>query len=447
MRRLAALTAGCLWVCARLYSQTGSQTGSQADSQASAQSTGPSSKEAIKQAPTGATTNAGGPDADAATQHAMLLIHISQQMMANLKRAPNYTCLETVERSHRLASSHKLELMDTIRLEVALVDGKEMFGWPGAKKFENTELRDIVGGGGAIANGDFALHARAIFGSGTPVFEYRGTGEAANRPWVRYDYHVEVARSGFELRNGDLSAIVAYHGSFEADPTSLDVERIDVIADDVPTSLGIRRTSDHLEYSRVRIGESDFLLPSASELTMFNLDGTEYRNQVHFSSCRQFSGESVLSFGDAPTSSADAPAHVEDIELPADLDLTVALVDDIDLTKAAIGDPVRARLQNDLKSKGHVLVPKNATVSGRLTRLERHSDYLMLGLTFDELESPGVRAHARMQMFGVYGADRIPYPRNNYLLSERKPEEGIIPVSIGRKRLSHGLTMLWSTQP
>jgi hypothetical protein len=130
-----------------------------------------------------------------------------------------------------------------------------------------------------------------------------------------------------------------------------------------------------------------------------------------------------------------------------DLELSIALTDDIDLTKAAVGDPVRARLQNDLKSKGRVLIPKNATVTGRLTRLERHSDYLMLGLMFDEVESPVARAHVRMQMLGVSGADRVTSQRSNYVLSERKPDEGIIPVSIGRKRLSRGLTMLWSTEP
>ncbi len=376
----------------------------------------------------------------------MLLAHIRQRMIANLKRAPNYTCIETVERSHRSVSSHKLQLMDTIRLEVALVDGKEMFGWPGAKKFENTDLRDIVGGGGAIANGDFALHARAIFGSGAPAFEYRGTGETAGRPWVRFDYHVAVQQSGFELRAGDLSATVAHHGSFDADPASLDVERIDVIADDIPAALGIRRTVDHLEYARVQIGGSEFLLPSASDLTMLNWDGAEFRNQVHFSSCRQFSGESVLSFGDAPASSADAPARVEDIELPPDLDLTIVLIDDIDLAKAAIGDPVRARLQNDLKSKGHVLIPKNATVTGRLTRLERHTDVIMLGVMFDEVESAGARAHGRMHMVGIFGGDHVSV-RNNYILGGRKPDEGIIPITIARKRLSHGLTMLWSTGP
>src|SRR5579885_3335731 len=90
------------------------------------------------------------------------LAKIKLRMISNLTRQPNYTCVETVERSRRDAPSRKARLVDTIRLEVALVDGKEMFAWPGTKKFEDVDLRDLVTTG-AIGNGDFALHARAVF--------------------------------------------------------------------------------------------------------------------------------------------------------------------------------------------------------------------------------------------------------------------------------------------
>jgi hypothetical protein len=424
MRRFTRVSAGCLWVCARIFLLAGSQAGAQSSSETAGAQTGV------------------GP----AERNAMLISRISQRMMANLKRQPNYTCTETVERSHRASATHKFQLIDTIRLEVALVGGKEMYGWPGAKKFENTELSEIIGAGGAIANGDFALHARAIFGSGAAAFEYRAAGETATQPWVRFDYRVALARSGFSLRVGDREAIVAYHGSIEADPVSLDVERIDVIADQIPRDLGIHITTDHLEYARKRIGDSDFLLPSESELTMVDNDGGENRNHVRFASCRQFSGESVLTFDDPPVSTAEAPAHIEDIDLPPDLELTLVLADDIDLTKAAIGDPVHARLQNDLKVKGSVLLAKNAVATGRLTRLEHHDDHILLGLMFDELDLPAVRAHARLKMLGVFGADRIT-SRRNYALAPLKPGEGVIPIAGGVKRVTHGLTMLWSTEP
>src|SRR5262249_1195220 len=86
---------------------------------------------------------------------------IRARTLNNLARQPNYACVETVERSQRAGSSRKFQVVDTIRLEVALVDGKEMFAWPGSKKFEDTDIRDLVSTG-AFGNGNFALHAKAI---------------------------------------------------------------------------------------------------------------------------------------------------------------------------------------------------------------------------------------------------------------------------------------------
>src|SRR6516162_5918097 len=73
-----------------------------------------------------------------------LLAKIRLHMMETLTRQPNYTCLETVERSRRDASTRKYRLEDTLRIEVALVDGKEMFAWPGSKQFEDRDFRDMI---------------------------------------------------------------------------------------------------------------------------------------------------------------------------------------------------------------------------------------------------------------------------------------------------------------
>jgi hypothetical protein len=181
---------------------------------------------------------------------------------------------------------------------------------------------------------------------------------------------------------------------------------------------------------------------------MVNLDGTENRNQVRFDSCRQFTGESVLTFDDpAPASSVSGPANIEEVVLPPDLTLTLAVLDEVDLTKAAIGDPVRARLQNDLTSKGRVLLPKNAIASGHITRVEHRSDSLVVGLRFDELEAPGVRARPllRLDDLMIANPDRVP-ARARYVLSAVRPGEGILTLGVGRTRLNRGLLMNWSTQ-
>jgi len=155
----------------------------------------------------------------------------------------------------------------------------------------------------------------------------------------------------------------------------------------------------------------------------------------------------VLTFDDssASLSSTNAPASIEEIILPPDLSMTLALVDEVDLTKAAIGDPVHARLQNDLKLKGRLLLSRNAIASGHITRVEHHGDSLVLGLTFEELEAPGIIARPRLRLDELINADRVP-ARARYVLSEVRSGEGILTLGVGRTKLNRGLLMNWSTQ-
>lgn len=380
---------------------------------------------------------------DALSPELLLLARIRQHMLWHLQRQPNYTCVETVERSHRLGPTHKFRLQDTLRLEVALVNGKEMFAWPGSRKFEDTDLRIIVPDG-AIGNGNFALHARSIFESIAARFDYRGDARIDNRPSVRYDFRVPRLLSGYQLRVSDRAAIVGYHGWFYADPQSLDIQRIEVFADDIPRELGLAHTGDRMDYGRMPIGEGEFLLPLSSELSMVDRDGQEHRNHVRFSSCRQFTGESVLTFGDPPAE-AEAHATIEQIELPANLGITLSLINQLDIHSAAVGDPVRARLQNDLKHKGRVLFAKGAVATGRITRLEKHDDYTMLGLEFSELESAGARARLQAKLESIGGAELLGPNRRIVPAAISRPGEGLIPLRTGRVQLSRGVLMSWRT--
>src|SRR5207237_772673 len=83
---------------------------------------------------------------------------IKARAAENLQRLPNYTCTETIERTRRLHGSRKFQPLDILRLEVALVEGKELFSWPGAGKFEERGIGEIVGHGAASGKVAFALH-------------------------------------------------------------------------------------------------------------------------------------------------------------------------------------------------------------------------------------------------------------------------------------------------
>src|SRR5262249_5567585 len=150
---------------------------------------------------------------------------------------------------------------------------------------------------------------------------------------LRYDFRVPLMLSGYKIRTQAGEALVAYHGSFWADPGSLDVRKLEVVADDIPVRLKLSHASDAMNYARMQIGEGDFLLPVASELAMTDLNGTENRNRTRFTGCRQFSGESVLTFADAPEMAEDAPAPVAEIDLPSDLAMRLTLLDDLDVRK------------------------------------------------------------------------------------------------------------------
>ncbi len=374
----------------------------------------------------------------------MLLSKVRYHALENLVHLPNYTCVETVERSRRGARTKKFQLIDTLRLEVALVDGKEMFGWPGAKKFEDVDLEKLVPEGGAIGNGNFALHARAIFEGQSATFKYRGEETLDDRAVVRFDYTVPLLMSGYKLHVGNREAVVGYHGSVYADAKSLDVQRIEVAADNIPAELGLSAAEDRVNYARVAIGEGQFLLPETSELTMIGLDGSQNHNQVRFASCRQFAGESVLTFGDAPVS-APAAAPLAHIELPAGITVQLILLDDVDTRRAAVGDPVRARLQSPVKHNGQVLFAKGATATGRISRLEQRDDYLVLGIEFSEMESSQARAPLHLQLDDIGGKQLIEAKPRGTIPPDPRPGEGILILRPERPTLAHGTFMSWRT--
>jgi hypothetical protein len=403
----------------------------------------------------------------------LLLARVKARMAENLARLPNYTCTETIERSLRRARGRRFELLDTLRLEVALLEGKEMFAWPGAGRFEDREIRDFAPPGGAIGNGNFAGHVRAVFKGQGPVFQFAGREVRDGRATLRFDFSVAQVFSGFEVRAGQASAVVGFRGSFWADETTLNLTRLEVHAVDIPPALGVKESIDIMDYSLARIGASDFLLPAASEMTMTDMLGNENRNRIRFSGCRQYSGQSVISFEEsAPSTAQPAPSGPKrTMELPADLPLTIELTSLIESGRTAVGDPVTAAVLRDTRWKGQLVAPKGAVLSGRLKRLERRMDnywipgrtpvsYHVVGIEFDTLEFESTRAAFSgvlqeigplavpgMQSAGsqpaVIGGGRGPAP----LSDDLRTGVGLFLVRGDTIRIGRGFRMTWKVLP
>ncbi len=280
----------------------------------------------------------------ALTPEIVRLGHIKAHVQEILSKIPDYTCLQTIERSRRLPRTRRFQLLDTLRLEVALVNGRELFAWPGAGRFDDREIGQFVGG--TIGNGNFALHARSVFFGHVPRYEYAGEVTVDDKRAHRYNFFIPRFQSGFTLRVEKLQGVAGYHGYFEVEAQSFDLLTLAIETDDIPEHLPIAGAKDTMRYARALIGEKEFLLPKSSELILTDMEGNENRNRVTFTGCRQYTGESVITFADPPPTSETPPpppTPVVPVTLPEGLYLTVVNDTPVRFDTAAIGDPVKER--------------------------------------------------------------------------------------------------------
>ena len=405
------------------------------------------------------------------------LDRIKEKMRRSLERIPNYTCLQTIqrerfaprsrERKRKLtpadlvrgdnpAQAHAAE-SDTIRMEVAVVDGKELYSWPGAEEFAGTSVAEMVGYG-SLSSGEYARHVRALFLTDAATFEFVGEEKLEGRRAVRYDYRVLLAKSAYVVQTGRERTTVAHHGSLWADARSSDLIRLILHADDIPKRIKMSAATTEIDYTRVPIGKSSVLLPQIARLFLHFPSGTENRNEISYAGCRQFGAESVLSFGDAPGGDNEAQI-IEETEIPPGVLLHIRLETEIDSERSAVGDPIQGKLRRTVKKHGRVIAPRGALVTGRIRVLQHHTEpqeFCMIGLELSVMRFGSKRARFKTQLAEVSPiAGLAPTRRrgrlgavghNAGLVSDPRLPGGVVFLMRGRRfTIRPGLDMKWRT--
>ena len=405
------------------------------------------------------------------------LDRIKKRMRQSLERIPDYTCLQTIQRERfapqpreRKRKLTPMDLVrrdtraqvyaiesDTIRMEVALVDGQELHAWPGAEEFASTSVADMVGYG-SLSSGEYARHVRALFLTDAATFEFVAEEKLQDRTAVRYDYRVPLAKSGYLVQTARQRAKVAYHGSLWADAHSSDLIRLTLQTDDIPKPLKITAATTEIDYMRVPIGKSSVLLPRIARLLIRFPSAVESRNEISYTGCRQFGAESVLSFGDAP--GPDDPAQfIEETEMPPGVLLHIRLETEIDSQRSAVGDPVQGRLKRTVKKRGKIIAPKGALVTGRIRVLQRHTlpqEFYVIGLELSAMRFESKRARFKARLAEVPpiaglaptgGRGRAgALGHSTGLVSDPRFPGGEVFLMLGRRfRIRPGLEMKWRT--
>jgi hypothetical protein len=382
------------------------------------------------------------------------LARFQEKVRQDMTSIPNYTCLETIERTHREPHGRSFKSVDTIRLEVSMVAGKELFAWPGARRFDDQSVRSLVTSG-AIGTGMFAMFTHNLFVNGKGTREYHGEENLNGRTCIRYDFHLTPQESGLRLTTGSASEIVAAKGSFWFDPASLDLIRLEVFGEDVPYSLRIEEAVFRTDYARTHIGDADALLPKRSEHTMAHFDGEASHNAIEFSGCHEYLTQSTISF-DAPSALPEAPKpQVREVELPAGLEVPIEMDTVIDSKTALVGDTLHARVVQEVRYHGEVLVPRGAAVTGHVRKLDHTSApaRFAVGIEFSEVEWEGARASFYGELVDLdrksAGAHRpatyFDGHTDKVVIDRDIPGAGIFYMDRTRFRIGPGLRMVWRT--
>jgi len=347
-----------------------------------------------------------------------LIEKIKATVLENLRRLPNYTCTETIHRSERPKNIVKPTLNETIHLEVAYVEGKEFFGWPGAAKIDQPEIGKMVDG--SMGNGYFGLFQSAIFSTRSAIFQYAGEAPLHGKEALRFGYLVPKIAATYRLTTELGEAVVGFHGSFWVDRKTLELMRITVEADDPPVVLGLAATSSVLDFSPQTFGASTFVLPRGAELQVVDTDGNEGQARLSFAACHQFVGESVIKFEEPETQPAAPVAEPVKaaVALPDDFFVDFVLETPIEWESSATGDPVRGTLRDSVQDQGRAIVPKGAKLVARIAHLAQRGDLYYVEITFASLDFPGGHADLSGRRNGV-SVNNVPlvYPTTRFKLT------------------------------
>ena len=342
---------------------------------------------------------------------AIRLLRARQILTERNKRLPDYTCVQTVDRrylkprkAHRAAPSCDevrarrpdeliLEKTDRLRLEIKASQGEEIGSWNGSP-FNSRDIFELVGGG-PYGTGALGGLIWDVFINGGATYKYIGEETSAGAHLASYSYAVPLAASHYRLKSGSNWATVPFAGVFWLDADSFDLQRLTEQATELPPDTGGCEIDTTIDYQKVKVGVTEFLLPRQSSMRQAMQDESETQSTAVYSGCREYRGESTIRFDQVPAPDEPGRGVMPQPPLPAGLPFTLALTAPIDTDIAAAGDIVRAKLRNpvrDAQSKA-VLAPAGTVVQGRIVHLEHSIEtprHFTISIVLEKLETGGV---------------------------------------------------------
>jgi hypothetical protein len=331
----------------------------------------------------------------AAAEHdpSEVLSRAAVKVLAGIRHIPDCTCEETVSRQYfrpavksvpraceivleaRRQSTVDKGLRriatDRLRLDVAMTEYGEIFSWVGASKFDD-EFIDLMARNGPIGTGFFGSILAVIFESDVKKLNFAGNKVVEGRSVFEYGFQVAQPDSHYRVKVGDSWVFTAYDGTVQVDPETDDLVRITVATAQLPQAAGECFSVSSMQFGMVQIGDAPVLLPKLSHQRFVSPNGGEVENTTEFANCREYKGESTVTFEEDPPAPGNLIRSTPEktISVPAGSRFSFELTQPISSDVAAGGDRFIGRLIQPLRDPGRqVLAPKGALVEGRMLRV------------------------------------------------------------------------------
>jgi hypothetical protein len=242
----------------------------------------------------------GGSSAPGAPKATDALLEQARKVADEFSEAlPNYICNQFTTRYEGEGHPISWRPLDVVSAAVAYEDGKESYHDIRIdNKPVNKPMEQISG---SWSRGEFGTTLRDLFSPATAAdFQFRGGSTASGRSASVYDFQVEQPNSHWQSIMAGQSVLPAYKGSVWIDKKTARILRIEMQARKIPEAFPLDTVEWVVDYSFVRIGDGEFLLPvHAENLSCWRGTSRCARNAIDFRNYRRFTSESQITTTDS----------------------------------------------------------------------------------------------------------------------------------------------------
>jgi VWFA-related protein len=214
---------------------------------------------------------------------ASMLAGARQRALAYSQSLPNFSCIETTQRSVLKSGTQEWKLKDTLSELVRYVDGQEDRNLIEVNGAPATGDRSSLQG--TLSSGEFGHLLKVVFGEKAhATFTWKETAFLDGVRCEVFSSQVDRAHSGYRIatNGGQWGINVAYVGSVYIDAATFNIRRVKAEAINIPAEFPIRASSFTVDYGYVRAGDADYLLPTSGAMELQQSRRVLVRNEMRF---------------------------------------------------------------------------------------------------------------------------------------------------------------------